>query len=238
MRAYNLESIEKKFKSNLVDAYGKKWVTSAGEFDGVVRLRTSDSTNFFYPENIRKQKIIQHLTHGVITGDIGALSQPNNHVSTAFVMARDGTIYQLFPSSCWSYHLGSNTSAPNSVWSPKTIAIEASCIGPLAESPTDSNILIDAYNKPYCTKSDTQFYTQVNYRGYKYFATLTDAQYTSIDYLVEKLCAKHGIVFSKMDKSVAFDYHAKIPNVTYLFHSNVRKDKVDCGPAFLLDRIG
>lgn len=238
MRAYDLESIEKKFKSTLVDSYGKKWVASAGEFDGVTRLKTTNSSNFFYPEVVKKSKIVQHATHGILPADIRTLSQPNNHVSTSFVIARDGTIYQLFPSSCWAYHIGSNTSAPNSIWSPRSVAIEASCIGPLAESSEDPNILIDAYGKPYCTKSDTQFYIAVNYRGYKYFATFTDLQYTAIDYLVGKLCAKHGMVFSKLGKEIAFDYYAKIPDVTYIFHSNVRKDKVDCGPSFKLDRIG
>jgi hypothetical protein len=238
MRAYKLEEIESKFRSTLVDSYGKRWKASTGEFDGIVRLRTEDSSNFFYPANIKKLKIFQHLTHGVLTGDIGTLSQAGNHVSTAFVVARDGTVYQLFPSSCWAYHLGSNTSAPNSIWSPRSVGIEASCIGPLSESPTDSNILLDAYGKPYCSKADHEFYTQVNYRGYKYYATLTDAQYSSINNLVQNLCSKHGIEFSKNSKEKAFDYYPKIPEATYIFHSNVRKDKVDCSPAFEIDKIG
>lgn len=238
MRAYKLADIEKKFKSTLVDSYGKRWVASEGEFHNVIRLKTNDSSNFFYGENVKKTKIFQHLTHGVLPGDIGTLSQPGVHVSTAFVVARDGTIYQLFPSSCWSYHLGSNTSAPNSIWSPRSIAIEASCIGPLSESSADPDVLIDSYGKPYCSKSDTEFYKQLSYRGYSYYATLTDAQYESINYLTKELCNKHGIPLSKINEEKAFDYFQKIPSATYLFHSNVRKDKVDCSPVFEINRIG
>lgn len=237
MRAYDLEKHESNFKKTLHDAYGKQWTSEPGEFPGLIRLKTKDASNYFYTKTTPKEKITQHLTHGILSADIGALSQPNNHVSVPYVVARDGTVYQLWDDQYWSYHLGGSSSAPNSIWSAKSIGIEISNIGPLVEDPKNPSILNDTYGKAYCYKTDTQFCEPCKYRGYSYYATLTDAQYNAVNSLLGFICTKHSIVFSKAPVETAFDFCNGIPQTTYYFHSNVRKDKVDCGPAFDLGKI-
>lgn len=237
-RAYKLAEREANFKKSLVDSYGKKWTASDGEFPGVVRLKTKDSSNFWYPQIIKKQKVVIHGTAGMgPASDIGELSKPNNHVSVAYVVARDGTIYQIFPDDGWAYHLGSTSSAPNSIWSQKTVAIEVCNILGLKESQEDHEILLDTYNKPYCKKSDTQFYQVCDYRGFKYFASFTDAQYTSVNSLVVNICKKFAIPFSKLPIGHEYEWYSKVPDSSIFTHTNVRKDKIDMSPAFDFSRI-
>lgn len=235
-RAYKLAAIESKFKKTL-NAAGRQFEASAGWFSGLVRLTSKDGSSFYYNKAVKKVKIVQHLTHGILTGDLWTLTQPNNHVSVHYVIARDGTIYQLFDDEYWSYNLGGTSSAPNGTWSSKSLSIEISNIGPLVEDKLNPEVLNDTYGKAYCLKSDTKFYTKCAYRGYDFFATLTDQQYDATNNLVTNLCKKHDIVFTKAPIATAFDYCGGIPTQTYYFHSNVRKDKLDCGPSFNLDKI-
>src|SRR3990167_3863250 len=217
-RAHQIPALEAKFKTTL-NAAGRQFKSVPGEFPGVTNLLLPPSARTFYYQEIRKkERICQHLTHGILTGDIYTLTQPNNHVSTSYVVARDGTVYRIFPDEFHSYHLGANTSAPNSIWSPKSIGIEASCLGPLIEDKADPSILIDTYGKAYCSKTDTQLYRACNYRSYKFFATLTDEQYAAINSLVANLCKKHGIAFSRLPTDAAFNYFPKIPSAVYYFH--------------------
>src|SRR5436853_4362257 len=53
-----------------------------------------------------KQHILLHYTAGQLVSDLSALTRQDFHVSVAFVLARDGTIYQLFPSKFWSGSIG------------------------------------------------------------------------------------------------------------------------------------
>src|SRR5687767_2033322 len=55
-------------------------------------------TNYFYPATHTKERIVLHFTAGNLRSDMQSLTTQGRHVSVAFVIARDGTIYQLFPS--------------------------------------------------------------------------------------------------------------------------------------------
>lgn len=231
MRAYKLAEIEAKFAKDLVDAYGKKWKTGPSEIAGGVGL-IGNGNSFYYTEKTAKTLTMHHCTCGVITGDIGALSQPNNHVSVHFVVARDGTIYQLFNTDYWSYHLGSGATGGNGVVSKASVAIEYSNIGPL--TLTKNNVLVDSYGKDYCTLSDTQYYVKLAapYRKWQYFATYTDAQYAAAKKIIAFAESKHKIPHTFLPTDKDDDFYKQLPKVGNLTHANVRIDKVDVGPAW------
>lgn len=237
MRAYKLEQIEATFASTLKDSYGKKFTATPGEFVGVTNLRSAEAKDFYYPEVIRKNSLLLHSTAGILPADIGELTRPGNHVSTAYVIARSGAVYNLFPDRAWSYHLGA-TSLGNKYWSQRSVAIELSNLGPLAEDKQDPNVLVDLYGKAYCLKSDTQYYKQCDYRGHKYYASYTEAQYKALDSLVLNLCRKFGLTLTKLPKEQRYSLLPKVPTgVTILTHTNFRSDKFDLPPIFDFDKI-
>ena len=92
-------------------------------------------SKYYYAVEHPKQRVVLHFTAGQLRSDLSALTRDNYHVSVAFVIGRDGTVYQLFSSKYWSGHLGKgigNTNTGNAQ-DKCTIGIEISNYGYLTE---------------------------------------------------------------------------------------------------------
>ena len=225
---------EKKFSSKLTDSSGK--VFTAGEpidiGDGfTIRSISPGFKTYFYQTKTEKKQICLHFTVGVITGDIASLTKENNHMSVPYVVDRCGNIYQLFDDTCWSYHLGSSAIGGNSVMSKQSIGIEISNYGPLKAK---DGKFVDAYGNTYT--SNVEQVDSISYRGYNYYAKMTDVQKHALAHLLKYLSEKHDIplefkdyvgeVFNSAEEAVAYR--------GIFCHSNVRKDKFDLPPEFTL----
>lgn len=95
----------------------------------------ANRSGYYYDREYPKERIVIHYTAGNIKSDLSTLTSHNRHVSVPFVIARDGTIYQLFSSKFWSGHLGKgvgNTDT-NNAEDKRTIGIELSNYGFLSE---------------------------------------------------------------------------------------------------------
>lgn len=90
-------------------------------------------SGYYYDAVYAKERIVLHFTVGGLPGDVGTLTRHNYHVSVPFVIARDGTIYQLFSSTFWSGHLGKDAlgNGTANAQDKQTIGIELSNYGPL-----------------------------------------------------------------------------------------------------------
>ena len=190
-----------------------------------------DYDTYYYQTKTTKKSICLHFTVGHIKSDISSLSAKGNHVSVSYVVDRSGRIYELFPDTYWSYHLGGNAVGKNEVMSKQSIGIEISNYGPLTLSGED---LMDAYNKVYCKLSETEYYYKHSYKGHDYYATMTDVQTEAVAALVKYLGRKHNIPmnFKGDDEPFASANEAVSFNGVF-YHTNVRKDKFDWpfGPA-------
>ena len=199
---------------------------------------------YYYNEKYNKKKVVLHFTVGHLKGDILSLtSEKRGHVSTSFVVARDGTVYQLFSSSAWSYHLGRNAEGGNADQSKISIGIEISNYGPLIKK---GNELHTVYSKDdrddvYCTLDDTEQYIELpeKFRGYQYYTAFTNEQYHTIIILLRYLTNAYKIPRKFVDEDNRFktssSYSANFEGITS--HVNFRRDKVDIGPAFDWNRV-
>ncbi len=70
------------------------------------QLFKPNRTGYYYETEHKKERIVLHFTAGNVRSDMITLTTQDRHVSVPFVIARDGTIYQLFSSKFWSGHLG------------------------------------------------------------------------------------------------------------------------------------
>src|SRR4051794_30737688 len=123
---------------------------------------------YYYNIAHPKQRIVLHYTAGNLRSDIETLTTTNRHVSVPFVIARDGSIYQLFSSRFWSGHLGKGVGNidTGNAQDKCTIAIELSNYGWLTERSGNletsysripgSNGLADVY----CALTDTEAYQE------------------------------------------------------------------------------
>lgn len=238
MTPVNIAKREATFASTLKDSNGHTW-TLKNTVDlgkGITLKQIALNYNsYYYTSKEVKDKICLHFTVGVLPGDISTLSKEENHVSVHFVVARDGTVYQLMDDDYWSYHLGSNCVGSNGTMSKKSFGIEISNYGPLT---LQNDKLMDAYGTEYCKKSELEYYTAVNYRGFSYYATMTEIQETAVAQLLLYITAKHNIPLTfKEDLDQVFGSAVDARNFKGIYpHTAVRKDKFDW-PAAMLQGI-
>lgn len=187
-------------------------------------IRPTDQS-YYYQAVTPKKSICLHFTVGYIMSDIAALSKAGDHVSVSYVVDRGGRIYELFPDKFWSYHLGASALGGNSVMSKQSIGIEISNYGPLT---LKDGKLMDAYGNAYCSQAETEFYEACDYRGHKYYATMSQEQIKAVAALVKYLTAKHSIPLNFVTNDEPFKSANEATNFAgVFFHSNVRKDKFD-----------
>jgi N-acetyl-anhydromuramyl-L-alanine amidase AmpD len=238
-----IKDYENQFDTTLTDSDGVKYdVTKITSFPfPLAVLKPKGVNDFFYPEEQNKTAIALHFTVGYLMGDLATLIEQSSHLSVPFVIGRNGTVYQLFNSKYWAYHLGRGTIGGNTNGSKRSIAIELSNIGPLTRHDGE---LHNIYGSKYCTVAEKPFYTKLDnaYRKYTYYSTFTEEQYDSLSKLISYLCSKHNIpreflqkekrysLFSSTDEAQTFEGICS--------HVNFRAyGKVDIGPAFEWDRI-
>ncbi len=236
MTPETIASRESKFATTLTDSSGKKFTAGnpidIGDGFSIIPISPGFKT-YFYQTRTVKTQICLHFTVGVITGDVASLTKENNHMSVPYVVDRSGHIYRLFDDAFWSYHLGSTAIGGNAVMSKQSIGIEISNYGPLKDKEQNGNY-IDAYGNLY-TK-DPANVDFVSYRGYCYYAKMTEIQKKAVAHLLKYLSEKHGIplTFKEMIGDV-FDTSEEAVAYKGIFcHSNVRSDKYDMPPEFTL----
>jgi N-acetyl-anhydromuramyl-L-alanine amidase AmpD len=242
MLASRIEAHEADFNLKKTDAQGDMYdfqIDNTWGFPLAFLTPKSGTTGFFYPEKTLKDMVVLHFTAGHLKGDIATLVEQDSHMSTHFVLGRNGVAYQLFNTNYWSYHLGKGCMGGNTPNSKRSIAIEISNIGPLTEKGTT---LHDIYGSPYCELSEQGYYIKLSspWRGYQYFATFTDSQYSTLKNMLTFLCNKWSIPRTIMQESSRYNLFGDNAS-TYrgiCTHANYRADgKVDIGPAFGWDKI-
>ena len=249
MKATSIPAHEQSFFITGIDAQGKKFKLkktivdipgSTQKITFVDCTRDNGDESFFYKEAVTKERIVLHYTAGYLKGDISRLTTQGDHVSVPYVIARSGQILRLWNDAYWSYHLGAGVPGGNTEMSKRSIGIEISNIGYLA--PAGQN-LVTAYgnNDVYCALADANYYTALPtpYRGKKYYASFTAAQYASVKLLLTYLCAQHPTIpFQFLEAAKRFDVLANPAAFKGIVsHVNFRTDKWDIGPGFEWGKI-
>ncbi|HEU4558142.1 MAG TPA: N-acetylmuramoyl-L-alanine amidase [Longimicrobium sp.] len=240
---------EADFRAKGIDSDGKQFKLTPAKVDipgttQQLEVVTANLANgdksFYYAEAAAKERIVVHFTAGYLKGDMAALTRKDNHVSTPFVVARDGTIYQLFSSKYWSYHLGKGAQGGNEAMSKSSIAIEMSNVAYLREK---DGKLVDPYGAEYCSPADTSAYQKLDkaYRGYTAFATFTDAQYNSLISMLRYLTATYKIPVAFLPEEKRYDVYADVAKfkgiTTHVNYQPQSYGKWDIGPAFDWKRV-
>jgi N-acetyl-anhydromuramyl-L-alanine amidase AmpD len=248
MRATSIPAHEKGFRNTGKDSSGKQHVLSpfgvtvpgTEEKVAMVRCaRENGDDSFYFQEETPKKRIVLHFTAGYLKGDIDTLTKPGNHVSVPFLIARDGTIYNLWPSKYWSYHLGPGAEGGNTEMSKSSIGIELSNIGYLEKKGTN---LVTQYSSTdiYCSEDETAFYQKVKpFREHEYFATYTKEQYASLVKLLRYLTAQYKIPREFVAVAERYGTFPKISQFQGITsHVNFRPSgKWDIGPCFEWDAV-
>lgn len=249
MKASNIPAYEAGFRTAPRDSDGKAFTLSPFQvqvpgssetFQAVSCRPASGDESYFYKEVFPKKRIVVHHTAGYLRGDIAALTRKDNHVSVPFVVARDGTVYNLWSSRYWSYHLGKGAEGGNSEMSRSSVAIELSNLGWLRPK---GDTLVTYSGDPYCTLDDRDAYRKLDkpFRSYVYYATFTDAQYRSLGSLLRYLTRTFDIPAEFLPEPQRYAVHPGVDRfrgiTTHVNYQPESYGKWDIGPAFDWARV-
>jgi N-acetylmuramoyl-L-alanine amidase len=249
MKATSIPQHELSFRQNGIDSSGTKFLLTdetvnipdkaGGKITFVDCPKEVGDKSYFYEDVFPKERIVIHHTAGYLKGDIAQLSRQGSEVSVPFVIARSGHIYNLWASKYWSYHLGPGAVGGNSAMSQRSIGIEISNIGFLRKKT--GGILHTSYgtNDVYCSETETAFYQKLptSYRGERYYAKFTNAQYNSLILLLRFLTARYKIPRTLIPPVKRFEVFGSAAEAEgfkgICSHVNFRASgKWDIGPAF------
>jgi N-acetyl-anhydromuramyl-L-alanine amidase AmpD len=155
--------------------------------------------------------------------DINWWKQTPDKIATPFIIDRDGSIYQIFDSKYFGWHLGLKdfNSALNRLYNAESIGIEIVNLGALTEKQISSK------------KFE---YMVSNYRGSKYWQLYNDSQYQSLNELINYLLTIYPKIGKDIITSNEFDLSV-FKNPCIYSHRNVHREKTDVSPAFDFNKI-
>lgn len=176
----------------------------------------------YYPSKQKKTHIILHHTAGgSAASSVASWAASHEHVATAYLIDRDGTIYETYSPEFWAYHLGKGV--PTSL-EKASIGIEICSYGQL--TPNTAGELL-TYTKKVIPKEKA---AKVTFRGFNYYEAYTPEQIAALKVLLPYLIRRFSIPLQP-DRKNFYEYQdpSKLPPGIWS-HTTVRKDKVDVFP--------
>jgi N-acetyl-anhydromuramyl-L-alanine amidase AmpD len=186
----------------------------------------------YYQDQLKKSQIyLHHTVGGSAKSTFEWWKKDPLHIGCAYIVDRDGTIFEVFEPNCWCHHLGLDHHENKSL-NEHSIGIEIASEGALKMVSEklfafDGKMLVhDSFVK-----------LEQEWRGYQYFDAYEESQIASVIELVNYLCDRFGVPreLPAGDKT-RFDM-SLIGFSGVLSHCNVRSDKTDVHPMFPFNRL-
>lgn len=193
--------------------------------------------------------MLHHTVSGAVKGVLKWWNATPERIGTAYLVERDGTIYEVFPPECWAYHLG----LPGKEFDKRTIGIELVSEGALHAEQDPRNparfVLVafhgTAHPKVLGYADDLYaagrvVYFPDGYRGYQWFDAYDAPQWSAACQLVAWLCERYTIParFPREALEPDGDWRRWFGYAGVLHHAMVRKDKSDLYPGEHFTALG
>ena len=188
--------------------------------------------NCYNPNLYVKNKIyLHHTISSTVESSWNWWSTQQNFVSTAYIIDKDGYIYECFNPNYWAWHLGKYASK---IYNKHSVGIELVNEGPLVRKSDGNYTWFDGKGK-YETKN---VYTLNGiWRNYLYFATYPNKQIKATIELLKYLTDKFNIS-KKMCPNLNFDKKLIESNDYGIqYHCNVLDTNTDISPAFPIEEV-
>ncbi|OGW13980.1 MAG: hypothetical protein A3G93_07565 [Nitrospinae bacterium RIFCSPLOWO2_12_FULL_45_22] len=194
------------------------------EINRSVRLEGKD---YIPSETTKDLLVLHHTVGGTALSTINFWKTDPNRIATAYVIERNGEIYEVFDPKYWAFHLG--LKGTGGAVDKRSIGIEIASEGGLTQRD----------GKLYCfgKVSDRTLFTQEYYdhgmpwRGYRFFDAYSDAQISAVIELINQICDQFKIPrHTPANHFGADDSYRQFAGI--LGHHHLRPDKSDIHPGF------
>lgn len=199
--------------------------------------------NQYLHEPEEKKSIILHHTAGsTADGAISWWNQTPDRVGVAYVLDRDGKIYEVFDPSNWAFHIGIN--GDDNFYEKHSIGIEIVGLGHVEKIEGKFRFCPFGVNNKVGQRivpSEDVIELKAPYRGQKYFHKYTDAQIKALDELIRYLVKTFKITLQTETLEETLPYYPKLLKTHdsgIYTHGMFRNDKDDIYPdTRLLDMV-
>lgn len=197
------------------------------------RVHRMPADQFYAEAWPKKQIYIHHTVGGSAISSLNHWLRDPERIGTAYLIDRDGTIYEVFDPRYWAHHLGLRHKR-NTELNRSSIGIEIASEGALLK---DKDGILRAFDGRAVFK-DRAAVLNYPWRGYQYFDLYEPAQERSLFALVKHLCEQHSVPKRCVEQKESTIYDEKFFDFNgILGHCNVRPDKTDPHPFFRFDQL-
>jgi len=217
----------------------KMMASKAQRKQSLKKLDLSEIVSLSFPDDqyIRKeypktQVVLHHTASGRgVNGDFRWWVKDKKRIAVALIIGADGTIYQLFSSAYWAYHLGLRDSTFHKkgveykLLDKTSIGIEIDSWGWLKESKGK----FYAYTGQEVSKDSIVEYKDA-FRGKHFYEAYTPEQIESVRQLLVFFHEKYGISLAYNEDMWDVSENALRGNNGIYTHVSFRPDKFDCHP--------
>ncbi len=193
--------------------------------DTTLRLSPREYVQQRFPKDLI---VLHHTAGGTAKSTFQWWESSQGRIATAYIVERDGTIYEVFDPREWAFHLG--IAGTNGAIDKRSIGIEIACEGGLLKHSDSVLYAFDKISDRCRFKGDAYDHGK-KWRSYQHYAAYTAPQLESVTHLVDHLCGTFAI-----PRKTPRDHDAYSKGL-YSFtgvvgHHHLRKDKTDLHPGF------
>jgi len=234
VNAYSTLSGKPRKKNNMNELVQQAIKVALGEIGPpplICRDLRLKGNQYFHSPQVKTSIVLHHTAGTTAKSAIDWWNQTPEQVGTAYVVDKDGKIYEVFPPDNWGYHIGSKITQ---YFDKASIGIEIVSRGGIFKE-NDKYVWYPAYpnKKQKVIVNPLEVYaTPTEWREFSYFDQYTDAQVVSVTWLVAKLVKDFNIDvkgftgdFYQYNEEVSTK---KLPGIWS--HTTFRKDKMDIFP--------
>jgi hypothetical protein len=195
--------------------------------DRSMRLSKSD----YFPDTVAKSGIaLHHTVGGSARSTIDWWRADEARIGTAYIVERDGTVFEVFDPAAWAYQFGLRwPSAERLPFERRFIGIEIASEGGLIERDAELYCFDRVSPRTWKPRHEA-FDCGLTYRGYRWFDRYESEQLDAVARLVDELCARFDV--PRLYPAPPFGYYGDelVHFEGVIGHVMVRGDKSDPAP--------
>jgi N-acetyl-anhydromuramyl-L-alanine amidase AmpD len=188
------------------------------------------ATQYRAKETAKTGIVLHHTVGSSAKSTVDYWKSTNERVATAYIIERDGTVYECFDPRFWAYHIGTGS---NDADNKRFIGIELASAGALNQKQPGK--FYDTFNN--LVKPKDVYENGTTYRGFRYFAAYTEAQIAAQIELIEYLLK----LFPTIPRQTPQDHTGYLPSWKTFegigSHTHFRVDKTDVHPGYDWNRL-